>query len=269
MCGRYLLTSAPEAVRAIFGYKPQPNFPPRYNIAPTQPVPVVSADHDTRSFRLMRWGFIPSWVKDPSTFSLVINARAETVLEKPSFRAAIRHRRCLVPADGYYEWQASARGKQPYLVTPAGGGLVAFAGLCETWTGPNGEEMDSVAIITVPANEALAWLHARMPAVIAPADFDNWLDCVQVDAREAVQMLRPAPDDLFEVRPVSPQLNRADREGAALIAPYETAPEPEPAKKAKSPTRAPRKAASGAAKEHSKASGKLRAKREQGQGSLF
>ena len=118
MCGRFVITSPPAAVRAAFGYLDQPNFPPRYNVAPTQPVPVVIVEQGTRRFGLMRWGLIPSWVKDPRKFSLLINARAETVLDKPAFRSAMKRRRCLVPADGYYEWQRRSARKQPYFIYP-------------------------------------------------------------------------------------------------------------------------------------------------------
>src|SRR5208282_1730891 len=121
MCGRYVISSTPEAIRALFGYSEQPNFPPRYNVAPTQPIPVVRLHDGKRSFALMRWGLLPSWVKDPKTFPLLINARGESVLDKPAFRNAMRRRRCLIPTDGFYEWQAGAAGavgtpKRPYFV---------------------------------------------------------------------------------------------------------------------------------------------------------
>src|SRR6201988_940863 len=116
MCGRFVTPPPPEALRRIFGYPEQPNFPPRHNIAPTQPIPVVILEHGARHFHLMRWGLIPSWVKDPRKFTLLINARSETVLEKPAFKNAIRRRRCLVPADGYYEWQAPGLRKRPPLL---------------------------------------------------------------------------------------------------------------------------------------------------------
>ena len=120
MCGRYVIISTPEAIRALFGYREQPNFPPRYNVAPTQPIPIVRLDGGKRSFALMRWGLLPSWVKDPKTFPLLINARGESVLEKPAFRNAMRRRRCLIPTDGFYEWHAGQAGgpKRPYFVRP-------------------------------------------------------------------------------------------------------------------------------------------------------
>jgi putative SOS response-associated peptidase YedK len=153
MCGRYVIFSTPEAIRALFRYGEQPNFPPRYNVAPTQPIPIVRLVDGKRSFALMRWGLLPSWVEDPKTFPLLINARGESVLDKPAFRNAMRRRRCLIPTDGFYEWQAGAASgpKQPYFVRArdAKDGMappLAFAGLWETWTGPNGEELDTAAI---------------------------------------------------------------------------------------------------------------------------
>lgn len=160
-------------MRQVFGYIEQPNFPPRYNIAPTQPVPVVILENGVRHFRLMRWGFVPSWVKDPRKFTLLINARAETVQEKPAFKHAIRRRRCLIPADGYYEWQSSGGRKQPYFIYPRMGSPIGFAGIAETWMGPNGEEMDSVAIITAEATTGMSVLHHRVPVTIAADQFST------------------------------------------------------------------------------------------------
>ena len=152
MCGRYTLTSAPEALRALFGYAEQPNFPPRYNIAPTQPIAIVRLVDGNRYFALVRWGLLPSWVKDPKTFTLLINARGESAAEKPTFRAAMKRRRCLIPADGYYEWQATGDRKRPFYVHAKSGKPLAFAGLWETWMGPNGEELETAAIVTTTAS---------------------------------------------------------------------------------------------------------------------
>src|SRR6188474_349170 len=129
MCGRYALTSAPEAIRALFGYPEQPNFPPRYNIAPTQPIAIVRLVDGKREFALVRWGLLPSWVKDPKNFTLLINARGETAIEKPAFRNAMKRRRCLIPADGFYEWKRDGTVKRPYLIRLKGGAPFAFAGL--------------------------------------------------------------------------------------------------------------------------------------------
>jgi len=163
-------------LRQVFGYAEQPNFPPRFNVAPTQPVPVIIIENGVRHFRLMRWGFLPAWIKDPRQFSLVINARSETVLEKPAFKNAIKRRRCLIPADGYYEWHTSDNRKRPYFIHRRDGQPVGFAALAETWMGPNGEELDTVAIVTAAASPDLATLHHRVPVTIAPADFERWLD---------------------------------------------------------------------------------------------
>ena len=219
MCGRYVITSAPDAIRALFRYPEQPDFPPRYNVAPTQPVPIVRLHEGVRGFALVRWGLIPAWVKDPRNFTLLINARGETVAEKPAFRNAMRRRRCLFPADGFYEWKPDGARKRPYFIRPRGGGPIAFAGLWETWAGPNGEEVDTACIVTTAANRTLAAIHDRMPVVIAPEAFDLWLDSAHVDATTAAALIAPAPDGLFEAYEVSTAVNRAANDSAALIAP--------------------------------------------------
>ena len=223
MCGRYVILSTPEAIRAMFGYAELPNFPPRYNVAPTQPIPVVRLDNGKRSFALMRWGLLPAWVKDPKGFALLINARGETVLDKPAFRNAMRRRRCLIPTDGFYEWQPGPP-KRPYFVRGkrgAGGTAppLAFAGLYETWTGPNGEEVDTAAIITTTANRTLSFVHERMPVFVAPEAFDLWLDCANVEADVAAALIAPADEALLEVHEVSTAVNRVVNDSAALTAP--------------------------------------------------
>src|SRR5499425_3075113 len=208
MCGRYMVLSSPEAIRRLFGYPEQPNFPPRYNVAPTQPVPIVRVVEGARQFALVRWGLIPPWVEDPRNFSLLINARVESVNDKPAFRNAMRRRRCLFPADGFYEWKAEGRRRRPYFVRRKDSSPFAFAGLWETWTGPNGEELETAAIVTTVANRALRLLHPRMPAIIPPEAFDMWLDCSKIDAKIAAAMLLPAPDHQFESYEISPAVNR-------------------------------------------------------------
>ncbi len=217
MCGRFVLTSPPDAVRNLFGYDDEATFPPRFNIAPSQPIAVVTLDERQRRLRLMRWGLIPSWVKDPRSFALLFNARADSVLEKPSFRNAFRRRRCLVPSDGFYEWQTSGDRKRPFFIHPAGGGPVAFAGIWESWTGPNGEELDTVAIITTEANADLRALHDRMPVVIATDAFDMWLDCAHVDAQTAASLLVPSRPGFFAFHEVSQAVSRAASDGPELI----------------------------------------------------
>ena len=217
MCGRYVIKTPPALMRQAFGYGEQPNFPPRYNVAPTQPIPVVRLVDGRRSFALLRWGLIPSWVKDPRGFSLLINARAESVLEKPAFRNAMRRRRCLIPADGFYEWKRDGERKRPHVARPKG--LVAFAGLWEPWMGPNGEELDTACIVTTAANRTLRSLHDRMPAVIPPEAFDLWLDCANVEAETAAALLVPAPEDLFEAYEISTAVNRTANDSTDLMEP--------------------------------------------------
>jgi putative SOS response-associated peptidase YedK len=241
MCGRYTVTSAPEAIRALFRYEEQPNFPPRYNIAPTQPIAIVRLLEGARHFALVRWGLLPSWVKDPNNFSLLINARGESVCDKPAFRAAMKRRRCLIPADGFYEWKAVGGRKQPYFVRAKSGMPLAFAGLWETWTGPNGEELETGTIVTTNANRTLEPIHGRMPAIVPPEAFDLWLDCSNVDAKTAAAIIQPAPDDLLEAYEVCTAVNRTANDNPTLVQPFAGSAEPEPAPKpAAQPTRVKR-----------------------------
>ena len=219
MCGRFVITSPPEALRKIFGYEEQPNFPPRYNIAPTQPIPVVIIENGARHFRLVRWGLLPAWAKDPRKFTLLINARAETVREKPAFKNAVKRRRCLIPADGYYEWQASGQRKRPCFIHRRDGGPVGLAGLAETWIGPNGEELDTVAIVTAPASADLAVLHHRVPVTIAAGDFERWLDCDSDDVDAVMTLLRGPVEGEFVWHEVSTRVNRVANDDAQLILP--------------------------------------------------
>ncbi|HEV3500994.1 MAG TPA: SOS response-associated peptidase [Bradyrhizobium sp.] len=236
MCGRFVITSPPAALRQIFGYIEQPNFPPRHNIAPTQPVPVVIIENGIRHFRLMRWGLLPAWVEDPSKFTLLINARAETVLEKPAFKNAMKRRRCLIPADGYYEWQASGTRKRPHFIHRRDRGPIGLAGLAETWIGPNGEELDTVAVVTAPASADLAVLHDRVPVTIAADDFERWLDCRANDAETAMALLTAPEEGAFVWHAVSTRVNRAANDDAQLTLPItaeEMAAENEKAKPAR------------------------------------
>ena len=254
MCGRFVITSPPAALRQIFGYMEQPNFPPRHNIAPTQPIPVVILENGARHFRLMRWGLLPGWVKDPQKFTLLINARSETVTAKPAFKNAIRRRRCLIPADGYYEWQGSEKPKRPFFIHRRDGAPIGLAGLAETWTGPNGEELDTVAIVTAPASADLSVLHHRVPVTIAPGDFDRWLDCSADTAEDAMALLRAPEEGEFAWHEISTRVNRVANDDAQLILPISAeerdAEEAKPEKKA-----SPRKPAPVA--------------KDDGQGSLF
>ena len=218
MCGRYTLTSAPEAIRALFRYDEYPNFPARFNIAPTQPIAIVRMVDGKRQFALVRWGLLPSWVKDPAAFSLLINARGESVCDKPAFRAAMKRRRCLIPDDGFYEWQATGKcPKQPFYVHARSGTPLAFAGLWETWTGPNGEEMETAAIVTTEANSTLRPIHDRMPVIVRSEDFNLWLDTANVDAKSAGGIIRPAPENLLLGHEVSTAVNDTANDTPKLI----------------------------------------------------
>jgi putative SOS response-associated peptidase YedK len=235
MCGRFVITSPPAALRQIFGYIEQPNFPPRHNIAPTQPIPVIILENGIRHFRLMRWGLLPAWVKDARKFTLLINARAETVLEKPAFKNAIKRRRCLIPADGYYEWQGSGNRKRPHFIHRRDGAPIGLAALAETWIGPNGEELDTVAIVTAPASADLAVLYHRVPVTVSPGDFDRWLDCRNDNAEDVMALLTAPEEGEFAWHEVSTRVNRVANDDAQLILPITAeereAEEPRSAKK--------------------------------------
>ena len=210
----------------VFGYRETPNFPARYNIAPTQPIPIVRIADGARQFALVRWGLVPSWAKEINPRPL-INARAETVNEKPSFRAAFRRRRCLIPADGFYEWHRGASGPaQPYFICRRDRGLFAMAGIWEHWLDAAGNELESAAIITTGANAVLQAIHNRMPCLIAPEHFGAWLDTEAIDARTAQELLMPADDDLLIAYKVSTRVNRVANDGPELQAPLVEDPEP-------------------------------------------
>ncbi|MFN3623739.1 MAG: SOS response-associated peptidase [Hyphomicrobium sp.] len=220
MCSRYSLTSPPEAVRAYFRYLNEAVFPPRYNIAPYQPVAIVrDTERGIREMALVRWGLIPSWVKDPRAFKMLINARSESAADKPSFRAGLRHKRCLVPADGFYEWVGSPGAKRPHLIRPRKRGLMALAAIYENWLGADGSEIETMAILTTAANATMSVLHDRMPVIIAPEHFDVWLDCRSGTATHIEGLLAPAPDDVLDIVEVSRKLNSPRNEGPEVQEP--------------------------------------------------
>ena len=221
MCTRYSLTSPQEATRTYFRCVRDHAFPPRYNIAPTQPVSIVRTGADNaRELVLVRWGLIPGWVKDPNGFGTLLNARTETALEKASFKVAMRHRRCLIPADAYYEWTGTPGAKRPHMIARAGTpSLFAMAGLWEHWMGAEGSEMETMAILTVAANATTCTLGDRMPAIVPESAFDRWLDVREVRDREAWELLRPAPADLLRVTELLPAINDPRCEGADLQIP--------------------------------------------------
>ena len=194
---------------------------PRYNIAPSQGILVVRAAPDgvdgAREAAVLRWGLVPSWAKDPDIGNRMINARAETVAEKPSFRAAFRRRRCLVPATGFYEWQAANGPKTPYNIGMADGGLFAMAGLWEHWTAPDGAAVETCAILTTEANELLRPIHARMPVIVAPGDFDLWLDPALAMPELLEPLLRPFDPAAMAAHPVSRHVNNVRNDDPACL----------------------------------------------------
>ncbi len=224
MCGRFTLTLNGVALQQAF---PQFLIPaqvqPRYNIAPTQPVAVVPNDGQKR-LDFFVWGLIPSWAKDPTIGRRMINARAETLAQKPSFRAAYRRRRCLILADGFYEWQRVDPGpKIPYRITLRDGQPFAFAGLWETWLAPDGSEVRTCAIITTQPNELIAPIHNRMPVILPPEAYDRWLSPEEQSATALQSLLRPYPADAMRMYPVSRQVNNPRLDDPACIEPLRPA----------------------------------------------
>jgi putative SOS response-associated peptidase YedK len=222
MCGRYSITTAPEAMRRLFGIKGAlPNFPARYNVAPTQVVPVVRLDAEgRRELVLLRWGLVPSWLKSIDQRYSMINARAETVATKPAYRGSFRERRCLVPADGFYEWKAEAGGKQPYRFTLKDGGLFAFAGLWDRWRDPAGGTVESFTIIVTDPNELARAVHDRMPVILDPAAWESWLGSKSKTA-DLVALLQPLPAEAMAVARVSRRVNSPKNDDPSLILPIE------------------------------------------------
>ena len=233
MCGRYASTLPPEMMEELFKLFNSIDLVPRYNIAPTQPVAAVWEAHGRREAHFARWGLVPGWVKDPREFPLLINARVETMAEKPAFCDALKHGRCIIPASGYYEWHTNPdKTKQPYYITMEDGRPMALAGLYASWMGPNGEEIDSVATITVPANGQLSVVHDRMPAILRGDEIDDWLNVRDVRANEAYQLALALEDGALKFHPVSTRVNSARDDDPGLIEPV-TVEKREPAVKAR------------------------------------
>lgn len=214
MCGRFAFYSPSEATAALFGVDASLDMKPRYNIAPTQDILSVRHDEEKqRELVMLRWGLVPFWAKEPSIGNRMINARSETVAEKPSYRAAYRSRRCLVLADGFYEWRKEGDGKTPYFISLANGEPFAFAGLWEHWRSKDGEEtMQTATIITAAANEFLSTLHQRMPVVLLPDNAERWLGGDNELLSEVIET-PPA----FQAWPVDRTVNNARNEGESLI----------------------------------------------------
>ncbi len=221
MCGRFALFSPEEILAAMFGLEGGGFPPPSYNIAPSRDVAAVRVapeEGTRREMALLRWGLIPSWAKDPAMGDRMINARAETAAAKPAFRSAFRRRRCLLPADGFYEWQKAGTRKQPYFVRMADGKPFALAGLWERWEGPDGA-VASCTILTTDANALLAPIHDRMPVIVAPADFERWLDPGRQDPADLMALARPYPAAAMVAFPVRTLVNSPATDDPRCIEP--------------------------------------------------
>lgn len=223
MCGRFTLSQSGEAVATAFDLEEVPTVPPRYNIAPTQPIAVIRStiEHPQREFTYLSWGLVPSWSKDPKIGARLINARAETLAEKPSFRAAFKRRRCLILADGFYEWQRSPEGKQPYYFHLENHQPFAFGGLWEHWENGNGDVIESCTIITTTANEVLSSIHDRMPVILPPKGYDLWLDPTIEKDKDLHTLLRPYAAEEMVSYPVSPSVNNPRHDSPDCIHPLE------------------------------------------------
>lgn len=219
MCGRFTLHHPAEEVAECFGVQ-QVLFPltPRYNIAPSQPVAVV-LEEGGRCLDAYKWGLVPFWAKDPKIGNRMINARAETLSEKPSFRAALTRRRCLIPADGFYEWKKEGDARRPYHIRLRDQNPFAFAGLYEEWQAPDGAPLRTCAIITVEPNRLMAQIHNRMPAILDADAREVWLDPALKDAPRLLQLLKPYPEKEMEAYPVSRRVNAPTFDDPACIRP--------------------------------------------------
>jgi putative SOS response-associated peptidase YedK len=218
MCGRFAFYSPHEAVARLFGVADAPEVEPRYNIAPTQFVAVVRESGGPREVAMLYWGLVPSWAKEKSIGARMINARSETLAEKPSFRNAWKRRRCLVLADGYYEWQRSGATKQPHFISFAGGMPFGMAGLWERWRDPgSGEPLESCCIVTTSPAPAIAHVHDRMPVIIPPDAYAEWLDPDNAATDRLARLLVPCESPELQARPVSRRVNDARNQGADLL----------------------------------------------------
>jgi putative SOS response-associated peptidase YedK len=224
MCGRYRLSRRKQLIEEYLGADSgEYDWNPRYNIAPTQPVATIrqNAGEPARKLLMMRWGLVPSWAKDPSIGYKTINARAETATNTPSFREPFRSQRCLIPADGFYEWQRNGKTKQPYCFEVNDGQLFAFAGLWDRWTNPQGEVIESCTILTTTPNSLLADIHDRMPVILSPDDYDLWLDTAFRDTTSVSEMLRPFDAASMRRYTVSTRVNHVLNDDADCAKPME------------------------------------------------
>ena len=224
MCGRFALKAPPAEIMRAFGVDAVPELAPRYNIAPTQDILVIRHPWREPEARLeaarVKWGLLPSWAKDISMAAKLANARGETVAEKPAFRSAFRRMRCLIPADGFYEWEATPSGKQPWFLRLKSQAPLAFAGLWEHWQGPDGAPLETATIITTDANELVRPVHDRMPVILQPGDYAAWLGA-QTKTEDLKALLKPLPADLMERYRVSRRMSNARNEGEECMAPWQ------------------------------------------------
>ena len=230
MCGRFTLIEAIPWLAEILGLENPENVgkvPPRYNVSPGTDVAIVrSPENKPRELALARWGLVPFWAKEPDFGARTINARSETAARKPAFRAAFRYRRCLIPADGFYEWAGSGRKKQPFFIHLENGKPFAFAGLWESWTGADGSVLETCTILTTEANEKLAELHHRMPVILPEASYADWLNPRENRAKVLQPLLKPYPADAFAYYPVGERVNSPRNDDAACIERREEEKEP-------------------------------------------
>jgi putative SOS response-associated peptidase YedK len=226
MCGRYRLSRRKQIVEEYFNaVSGEEDWSPRYNIAPTQPIPVIrqSPKEPVRELSLIRWGLIPSWAKDPSGSASMINARAETAGTKPAFRNALKSRRCLIPADGFYEWKRDGKTKQPFCFEVNQGQLFAFAGLWDRWKDPSGQWVKSCSILTTTPNSLTSSVHDRMPVILDRGAYDLWLDPGMKDATAASELLKPCDARLMRCYPVGTRINHAVNDDEECSRPVELA----------------------------------------------
>ena len=219
MCGRYTLTADAASIQLAFNLDSIPDWQPRYNIAPSQLVPVITSKN-ARQLSFLKWGLVPSWAKDAAVGSKMINARAETAAEKPSFRAAFKHRRCLIPADGFFEWQGSR--KTPMYIYLENRTLFAFAGLWESRANPDGSRLETCTILTTEANDLIRPLHHRMAVILAPENYDVWLSPEKVETAALMSLLSAYPAENMRVYEVSRQVNHPANDCPAVIEPFES-----------------------------------------------
>jgi putative SOS response-associated peptidase YedK len=221
MCGRFSQTASPEVIAQQFALNDSPLFNPRYNIAPSQSIAAIRIDSDTapRTLVLLRWGLIPSWAKDEKIGSQCINAKAETVAEKPSFRSAFKKRRCLVIADGFYEWQRQGEHKQPMWIGLRSKLPFAFAGLWEHWKSVDEEPVETCTIITTEPNDLMTPIHNRMPVILAPTSYDQWLDPTLQNIETLNRLLRPYPSEELTAFPVSTLVNNPRHDAPQCLEP--------------------------------------------------